>query len=50
MIKNIIRTIQDKFSLASFSIDVKFHKELSYFIFARVFCFEVVCSQTPQEQ
>ena len=37
---------QDKFTLTKFSLHIKCHKELSIFVFARVYCLGVVCLQT----
>ena len=46
----IIIAVEDKFTPTTFSLCIKFHQELSVFVFVRVYCLEVVCSQTLQVQ
>ena len=41
--KVIFITIQDKFLLTKFSLHITFHKELSIFVFMKVYCLKVVC-------
>ena len=46
----VIITILDKFPFTNFSLRIKFHKEQSTIAFVRVYCLEVVYSQTLQVQ
>ena len=48
--KNTIIVIQDQFTLTKFSLCIKFHKELSIFVFLRVYFLEAICLQTLQVQ